>query len=235
MTAGEKIASLREKRGWKRPELAQRMGTSAQQLERLEKGQRRLTTDWLERIATALEVDVRSLFGDEGVAPAAPVPNATAFKFDGSAADRMPDDLPIWGSALGAERMVNGEAIEQTMLNTGDIVGYLRRPAVLNGRADVYGLYVHGSSMDPVYCEGATIVAETKRPPRVGDDVVVYLRPEEHEDDGERARGVLVKRLVRRSGTWIELQQFNPAITFRIDAADIVRVDRVMTLGDLLA
>ena len=207
------------------------MATTPQQLERLEKGQRRLTTDWLERAATALETDIASLVTETEIAAK---PNADPFKFEGSSEVRMSEDLPIYGSALGAERVVDGDAIEQTMLNSGEVVAYLKRPTMLNGRSDVYGLYVHGASMDPVYCAGATIVVESKRPPRVGDDVVVYLRPEDEHDDGLRSRAVLVKRLVRRSATWIELQQFNPAITFRIETSEILRVDRVMTLGDLL-
>lgn len=236
MEAGEKIAELRGRRGWSRPELARRMATTPQQLERLEKGQRRLTMDWLQRAAVALETDVTTLVADADLsAVAAGAPNATPFKYEGASSQRMAENLPIYGTAIGTERLFDGDAVEQTMLNSGDTVGYLKRPTMLNGRGDVYGLYVQGSSMDPVFCEGATIVAETKRPPRIGDDVVVYLRPDDHnEDDGLRSRAVLVKRLVRRSGTWIELQQFSPALTFKIETADIVRVDRVMTLGDLL-
>jgi phage repressor protein C with HTH and peptisase S24 domain len=88
--------------------------------------------------------------------------------------------------------------------------------------------------MYPVYSEGAPIVAETKRPPRVGDDVVVYLRPTGEDDDGSRARAVLIKRLVRRGHKEVELEQFNPPISFRIPAEDILRIDRIMTLDDLL-
>ncbi|WP_313337317.1 S24 family peptidase [Sphingobium yanoikuyae] len=50
------IGMLREARGWARPELAKRMGTSTQQVERLEKGQRGLKPEWIERAARALGV-----------------------------------------------------------------------------------------------------------------------------------------------------------------------------------
>ncbi|MDV5822923.1 XRE family transcriptional regulator [Sphingobium naphthae] len=56
MSLVNNIAQLREARGWARPELAKRMGTSAQQVERLEKGQRGLKPDWIERAARALGV-----------------------------------------------------------------------------------------------------------------------------------------------------------------------------------
>lgn len=229
-----RMAELRERKGWMRPELARRMGTSAQQVERLEKGQRNLTQKWMERAAAALECDIVEILRDTRVGYTPP-PNAEAFRMEGASAERMHRDLPIFGTALGASRIVDGEAIEQTTLNSGEIVAYAKRPPILNGRADAYGLYVMGSSMYPVYPEGTTILAERKRPPRVGDDVVVYLRPEDAlEDDGERARMVLVKRLVRRSATYVELHQFTPDLTFRIPRDSVLRIDRVLTLSDLI-
>lgn len=50
------IERFREAKGWKRPQLAKLMGTSPQQVERLEKGQRNLTQDWIEKAAKALGV-----------------------------------------------------------------------------------------------------------------------------------------------------------------------------------
>jgi transcriptional regulator with XRE-family HTH domain len=61
------IARLRDERGWSRPELGRRCQppTSGQQIERLEKGQRGLDADWIERIARALGVDPVELVVDE--------------------------------------------------------------------------------------------------------------------------------------------------------------------------
>jgi len=54
-------------RGWSRPELGRRLSppTSGQQIERLEKGQRQIDTDWLERIAGAFGVEPAVLVGGE--------------------------------------------------------------------------------------------------------------------------------------------------------------------------
>jgi len=163
--------------------------------------------------------------------------NATVVKFEGASLERMPRDLPIYGTGLGGDLDIDGEAIEQTSLNSGSTIDYVRRPVILDGNAEAYGLYVQGSSMDPVYPEGTLVLVETKRPPRVGDDVVVYLRMNgeaDFEDDGMAARRVLIKRLVRRSGSYVELRQFNPDITFKVSSADVVRTHRVLTLADLL-
>lgn len=88
--------------------------------------------------------------------------------------------------------------------------------------------------MSPRFEHGESAFVERGRPPRIGDEVVVYMR-DKRDDDGERASGVLVKRLVRSSASYIELEQFNPAITFKIAQEDIVRIDRVIPWAELLS
>ncbi len=66
MAGGNNIQVLREARGWSRPELGRRMGTSGQQIERLEKGQRKLSQDWIDRAADALEVDAATILDRGG-------------------------------------------------------------------------------------------------------------------------------------------------------------------------
>lgn len=162
-------------------------------------------------------------------------PNAAVVQMEGASEERMLEDLPIYGTALGAARVVDGEAVEQTTLNRAEVVQYARRPVILNGNASAYGLYVSGSSMEPRHMDGELLLIDPKGRVRSGEDVVVYLRPVEAEDDnGEAARAVLVKRLIRRSSTYVELEQFEPRKTFRIDAADIVRIDRVIPWTELL-
>lgn len=53
------IKALRLGKGWSQDTLAKRCvpRTVYQQIDKLESGERRLTLDWLERLATALEVD----------------------------------------------------------------------------------------------------------------------------------------------------------------------------------
>ncbi len=69
---------------------------------------------------------------------------------------------------------------------------------------------------------------------RIGDDVVVYLRDID-DDDGQRASAVLVKRLIRRTASHVELEQFGPAAKFRIETVKIVRIDRVIPWRELLS
>lgn len=67
MRIRENITALREKRGLSRGQLAHMMTpqTSRQQIEKLEKGERPLTVDWIERIAVALDVDPAALVAGE--------------------------------------------------------------------------------------------------------------------------------------------------------------------------
>lgn len=63
----QNIKRLRERRGLSRPQLGARLvpATSGQQIEKLETGQRRLTVEWIEKIAVALEVDPAALVAGE--------------------------------------------------------------------------------------------------------------------------------------------------------------------------
>lgn len=68
MVSPNSIESLRKARGWSRPQLGQRMGTSGQQVERLEKGQRKLSHEWIEKAAEALGVSTSAIIAppDDG-------------------------------------------------------------------------------------------------------------------------------------------------------------------------
>lgn len=162
-------------------------------------------------------------------------PNARPFKMEGASEERMREDLPIYGTALGAARYVDSEAIEQTTLNQAEVVQYAKRPVVLNGNSAAYGLFVSGHSMEPRYRDGEIILIDPKGRYHAGDDVVVYLRTDNaEEDNGEAARAVLVKKLVRRTVSYIELEQYTPAITFRVEMTDVVSIHRVIPWGELL-
>lgn len=159
-------------------------------------------------------------------------PNAIPVQFEGASLERVRQDMPVFGTALGAERVIEGEAIEQTMLNQAEIIQYRKRPPISNGIERVYGLYVQGSSMVPAHRDGAFLFVQRDAPLRVDDDVVVYLRPQDEEDNGEAARMVLVKRLKRRTASYIELEQFQPHMVFRIGTKEILRIDKVLTNDD---
>ena len=227
-----RIRDARRTRKMTLEQLAAAVGVTPAQVSRWERDLSAISVDRLGKIAAALGVSAEILLPPEDDLFAG---NARPFRMEGASAARMKEDIPIYGTALGSPRMIDGEAVEQTTLNTSDIVQYAKRPVILDGRADAYGLYVQGHSMEPVHLAGDVCLVESKRPARIGDDVVVYLRPKDRSDDGERARAVLIKRLVRRTAVYVELEQFNPALRFHLPVGDILRMDRVLRLADLIA
>jgi phage repressor protein C with HTH and peptisase S24 domain len=148
---------------------------------------------------------------------------------------RTRDNLPVYGSGLGAAVEIEGEAIEQTTLNKAETIEYAVRPVILNRRPDAYGLYVQGGSMHPALPDGEMVAVSPKMPLQVGDNVVVYLRTDsEEEDNGEAARAVLVKELVRRTAAYVELRQYQPPKDFRIPMTEVLRIDRVLTRREMM-
>lgn len=237
-TMGEKLAAIRAQSGLSLEKLAKASGykgrSSIQRMFEPEYDPPYLSRDLAENLAKGFDgtgVNRGDIMALAGI----PATNAAVQKFEGGSGVTLPHNLPIYGTALGAPREFNGHAVEQTTLNQGEIIDYARRPTVLNGQVGAYGLYVQGESMFPRFNDGDLIfVSSGGRPPRIGDDVVVYMRDQE-DDDGKRASGVLVKRLARRTADFYELQQFNPDISFKIEARRVVKVDRVIPWGELLS
>lgn len=61
-----RIHALRRERQWSLAELAERAGTTASQIMKLEKSQRRLDFDWVKRLAAAFEISEAELIGQAG-------------------------------------------------------------------------------------------------------------------------------------------------------------------------
>lgn len=106
------IQKLREQRGWSRPDLARRMDTSPQQIERLEKGQRKLTQDWIDKAAVAFSVHPTAIISDDPAHPPAPTrPSSTAID-DGDAVPVTALDLSVsMGPGTIVEDFVESEPV----------------------------------------------------------------------------------------------------------------------------
>ena len=147
----------------------------------------------------------------------------------------LPRNLPVRGTARAHDMIFDDDGevhVEAHEIDMGEAIDHLRRPPLLAGRDDVYAIYVQGTSMEPKFEWGDAVIVDTRRPASPGDYVVVQLAAPDGEQDMRRM--ALIKRLVRRSGTFVELLQFNPSITFKIDAAKITSIHRVLSLTDLL-
>lgn len=144
----------------------------------------------------------------------------------------LPKDVPVLGTVLGC---TNGEIggdvpLETHLMDMGDTIDIVRRPAGLSSARDAYALYVAGDSQSPRFDPGDLIFVNPRRPAAIGDDVVVQLV-------GDGDSGVvtaLIKRLIRRNPAGITLQQFNPAREISVPAARIAAIHRITPLAELL-
>lgn len=70
MPRANRIRALREARGWSQQDVARRLGCAQSQVDRLEKSERRMTVDWLLRLAAVFGVPVNALVPELGGGPA---------------------------------------------------------------------------------------------------------------------------------------------------------------------
>lgn len=110
-----RIAKLREQRGLTQADLAKLVNSTQPQIQRLERGERRLTEDWMRRIAAALGVD-----------PADLLEMATRASFEDEVEPFLPEALsdlarPLQARSLRYYRVKKG-SLELTGLTKGKII-----------------------------------------------------------------------------------------------------------------
>lgn len=110
----------------------------------------------------------------------------------------------------------------------GEVVDYAPRPPNLVGVEKGYAVFAVGESMEPRYHPGETVYIHPGKPVTPGCYVLVQLHPKE---DGEAPRAFL-KRLVRRSGTKITVEQFEPAKRFDLKPSEVISMHRVVGSGE---
>lgn len=140
-----------------------------------------------------------------------------------------PDErLPIYGTGycddLEIEQDGHCAHVEQTLFDPTNTVGMIERPAALRFAGDAYAIYFHGSSMENRFFQGEIGIVTPTPPPRNGDFVVVQL----NDGNGDDVIHVLVKRLVRSTSSYVELEQYNPPIIFRVDRRRVTRMHKIL-------
>jgi phage repressor protein C with HTH and peptisase S24 domain len=190
--------------------------------------------DRLEQIARTLNTSPDWLLGREGaierVDGQQPIISLDALR-------SLPKNLPVYGTALGADISFDGlageiVAVEQTDVMMVSAMDYMARPTGIAGRKDVYVVIVAGHSMEPRFDAGRRVLVEGKRQPLIGEDVIVQLRAP--IDDGEEVTHVLIKQLVQRKSSGVVLRQFNPEVVFEVPAERVHALHRIMPWDEAL-
>lgn len=156
VASANNIKHFREERGWMRPELAKRMGTTPQQIERLEKGQRGLSIEWIDKAATALRVEPWEIIvpvGAEG--PFEPTKHLPAANDDETAEVRRVD----LGYAMGPGTNIDDYVEEGTVRFD---LAWLK--SITRAHTDM--LFVargDGDSMSPTLINDDTVLVDTSQ------------------------------------------------------------------------
>ena len=104
----------------------------------------------------------------------------------------------------------------------------VERPPSLASAPKGYATYVTGTSMEPRYRPGEMIYVQPGKPVTIGSYVLVRFKPKK---EGEPPPP-LIRRLTKRTGTKIVLEQFYPPKTCDIALEDIVSMHRITGSGE---
>jgi phage repressor protein C with HTH and peptisase S24 domain len=215
-----RLREFRDLAGLSMQALADRVGTTASQINKLEKGERRLTLDWMTRLSAALGIEPKDLLP----LPNRPLPAAPASAHPlvgGEAAPgpmvpaRDPQDLiPVRSAARGGD--------EQEMFLEDGPIDYIARPHSLLRVRDAYSIYMVGDSMAPRFRPGQLLHINPYKPPQAGTGVVVT----------KTDNVVLIKEFVRRSEATLYLKQYNPAAELKYPLNEIRDIHIVVGLDE---
>ena len=133
---------------------------------------------------------------------------------------RLPG-LPLLATSLAGEWGEPGSGVELTELRPEQLVDHLPRPPSLAGDSAAYALTIVGESMWPRFRPGRRVAVSPRSPVVVGDDVIVRLHS---KGVGQRA---LIKELVKRASSAVELRQFNPERSFIVELSEIDQIHKV--------
>ncbi len=136
----------------------------------------------------------------------------------------MVRDMPVYGTAQGGT--------EGTFLlnMTGGPIDFVLRPPALAKAKTVFVIYVEGDSMVPWREPGEMVFVHETRQPAPGDYAIIVLRP---EDEASEPRAV-IKRMVKRTASYIEVEQFNPPKTIKYPTSEVFRLYRVLTQSEVV-
>jgi phage repressor protein C with HTH and peptisase S24 domain len=213
-----RIKEWRTRFGLSYAALAQLVGTTAPQIQKLERGERRLTVDWMLRIAAALsslgqgEVHPKDLLPPEGDGPTREQDDYADRGMTVNPAARLVDMVPVHGAARGG-------ADQEMFIDTP--IDFKPRPLVLRNVTDGYAMQVTGSSMQPRYWDGQIVYVHPRRRPRPGSGVII-VKP---------SNAVLIKEFVRwlPNENGLRVKEYQPEEReFEIKGAEVRHVHTIV-------
>ena len=139
--------------------------------------------------------------------------------------------LPLVATGFGGEWRSGDLAVELIAIRSGQIIDRVARPPSLVDHRDAYALTIVGDSMWPRFRPGRRLAVSPGTPVSFGDDILVQLAGE-GTDQADGRILAMVKELVRLTGNYLEVRQFNPDATFRVPASQVAVIHKVV--GELI-
>jgi hypothetical protein len=133
--------------------------------------------------------------------------------------------VPLLETRLLGEWGEAGSGIELAELNLDGRHGEVARPASLAADREAYALTVLSDAMWPRFRPGRQLLISPAAAASIGDDVALQMAG---PSTGQNWVPLMVKELVRRTPAFVELRQFNPDKTFRVDGADVRALHKVV-------
>lgn len=200
------LRELRQAAGLSQEKLAELVGTSQPQINKLEAGTRKMTLDWAVRLGRVMNVDPAALLGLNGSADHAAeyAGRRTSTLQPGQSPRRDPmQPVPLGAPdpyrSMPVRAAARGGADQEMFLEDGPI-DWIPKPVYLQAVRDPYAMYVVGESMMPRFRPAQLLHVNPFKPPAPGAGVVVV----------KRNKTVLIKEFVRRTPEGIVLREYRP-------------------------
>lgn len=196
-----RIREFRHQKGWSLQQLADSCGTSRAQIDKLERGERRLTVDWMLRLAAPLDCQPAELLPPVKSEAGALVPALTAVS-------RL---IPVRSAARGGG--------DQEMFLQDGPIDHRPCPSFVEHVRDAYAIYVVGESMVPMYRPGQLLYVNPHRPLTPGRGIVIT----------KTSQAVIIKELVKATSFGLIVREYQPKIReFSIPHSEIAEAHSVV-------
>ena len=221
LKVGAAIKTARKRRGLVQRNIAEHLGIEVASVGMWETGKNTPSFENLVRTAGLLRVDAAALaqgdiiyLDDDSLADAEIITKMTP-------PPSGPMDVEILGVSYGGD--------DGDFSFNGEVAGYVRRPPGIANLRNVFALHVLSDSMVPRY-EPGDIIYCGGRDAVPGDHVVIEAFPLEEGQIGK----AFIKKLTKRTGKEIIVEQYNPPKEIAYDRFAIKRLWRVIPLKELI-
>lgn len=222
------LRTFRLQKGMSLQTVAEKAGTTKSQIDKLEKGERRLTVEWLLKIAEALEVEPAQLLYQSGSAAHTSSPPVEVGILRDAAAEPY-DAGPPRGIGFAVQ---SGVKLAEVLLpvhgmidpltgqlhNMREIVSYVQRPSLLQSSRQAMALYCPDAALEPRYCPGDLLYVSLAKPATLNCFICLIMKNDT----------AVLGQFISRDTTTLIIKKLQPPQTLSIDINDIRSLGRIV-------